>query len=150
MATDVLTLSGLIPVGWVQRDEFSVFGDIISIVAGDGVTPTAPRLLVSRNVPPGARVLVLELIIYLVDDQGYDQIQFSLERNNSPLYPFVQFPAEVIRDRNVIPVGIVIDPGELRIVGRNIAGQGLTGSADDALNFRGQASWIGRLLAFSS
>lgn len=138
-----------VPFGWRVADDFSVHGQIVQVVSGDGVTG-AKRVLVSGEVPPRTQALIDRALIRVVDAAGYDQLIFGIRRNGSMITPWDRINGERVVEDRYIDLGLLVGPGLVEVVSTNISAQDATawpGATGDALTIRVVAAWEGRLLA---
>jgi hypothetical protein len=135
-----------LPTGYVRAGAWSEQGQIVSVPAGAGVTPTAHTVLVSREVSPGAMVWIERIGIRVIDMAAYDQLYFSLRRNGMMIAPWEKISAEQVAEEFTVDVEQSFSSGQLEIVAANISGTSQTGAAPDAVAIRCIARFKGALL----
>jgi len=137
------------PLGWFPGDDFSEHGQIVQVLAGDGVTGPR-RVLVSREIPPHNKAEITRILIRIVDAAAYDQLIFGLRRNGGMISPFDRITGERVVEDRFIEINRVLDSGLFEIVAINISGQDVTawpGAMADPLTIRVVAAFDGKLLS---
>jgi len=111
-----------IPVSHEVAEEFSEFGDIITIAAGSGFGALVPVQAVAKLAPLTTKVMILTILCRVVS-AGSDQVYFALRRNKFPFEKGFQKIPGVAFDQNPrFEVGLVNDGGEIEIVVLNKSG----------------------------
>lgn len=122
-----------VPVGWEMDRPFSAQSNIVSVADGAGVGAVAQQSIVSKTIPPGARLYVESVSLRVVDNAAHDQIRFSLKHNGAKVSPWDAVSGEQITDDYIVPVQVDFDPGLIEIAATSIAGSTEAGAAG-ALN----------------
>jgi hypothetical protein len=135
----------LLPSGYDLGDSFSAQGAIVAVAAAAGVA-SAPQVLLSRYMPPGALVYIQSLSIRVIDLAAYDQLFFALKRNGAVLYPWNDINGEQVMEDSIVPVDEAFDPGLLELVAKNISGTTETGASLDPVAIRVITRFRGYLL----
>lgn len=117
-----------ISAGWQLGDPFAAQSGIVSVAAGAGVLAVPPQIVVAWNVPPRARLLLVELGLRIVDQAGFDQIFFALRNNQQPQAPFDQINGQQMNAWNTLEVDTEYGPGGFDIAATNISGTGWPGA----------------------
>lgn len=140
----------ILPPGWVLGDPLEGSqSPIVSVASGDGVNATVPKIILAREVPPGARVYLERMSLRVVDQAAYDQLYFALRRNGAKISPWDKISGEQVVEDHFVAIEQTFESGLLEIVGINISGTGAeTGAAADAVAVRVIARLFGYLLRY--
>jgi hypothetical protein len=125
-----------IPPGWVLGEQFAAQSDIVSVTAGAGVNATQPVTVLSKEIPPAARIYLDHISFRVVDQAGFDQLYFALLLNGAKLSPWNKISGEQILDDHIVPVGAVLESGLLQVAGINISGTSESGASANAVDVR--------------
>jgi hypothetical protein len=136
----------LIPPGFEIVDDFSINGEVTSVVAGVGYLTVVPTVLATLEGGRNGKIYIAEISPQVIDPTGNDQIYFSLRRNRLPVaLGFNRIPAVMFQQNQRVQVGEVYDGGLFEIVAFNKSGTAETG-ASAAIDIQCQAGWKGYIL----
>ena len=138
-----------LPMGLQSAGAWGEQGQIVSVAAGAGVTPTPFAVLVSRVIGAREQIWLEKVFLRVVDMAAYDQIFFSLRRNGMLIYPWHKISAEQVVEEFSVDVEESFKSGMLEIVATNISGVAVTvepTAAPDPVAIRCIARFKGKLL----
>lgn len=136
--------------GWSPAGVWNEHGGIVTAAAGGGYNAVAPTVILSREIPAGARVWLQRLFLRVADQAAYEQIVFGLRLNGGYLTPFDKITGEQISESMEVDVEQEIGSGLLEVVARNMSGTTEPGASLDALAIRCVARFKGKLLRESA
>ena len=142
----ILPANNIISPGWIPIERFDERSDLVNVAAGAGVAGVAPQIVLTKEIPPAARALLLEMNLRLPDGAGYDQIYFQLTRNGHSISPWDFISATQVELIPTIDIGAEFEGGLLELLAWNISGTSWPGASLNAAAIRVTASIRGQLL----